>query len=65
MIEESQQTTSGQDIISVKVTGDYNLSKALRLRAFADYGMNIPKTSTTFKRWDLNFGVSILFTLAG
>ena len=65
VIEESQQTTSGQDIISIKVTGDYNLSKALRLRAFADYGMNIPKTSTTFKRWDLNFGVSILFTLAG
>ncbi|MBL4624840.1 MAG: cell surface protein SprA [Flavobacteriales bacterium] len=65
IIEETQQTTSGQDIISIKVTADYNLSKALRLRGFADYGMNVPKTSTTFKRWDLNAGVSILFTLAG
>ncbi|MBL4652954.1 MAG: cell surface protein SprA [Flavobacteriales bacterium] len=65
IIEETHQTTSGQDIVSIKVTADYNLSKALRLRGFADYGMTIPKISTTFKRWTLNAGVSILFTLSG
>lgn len=55
--------TSGQNVFSLKFTGDYALSNNLNLRLFYDYVLNIPVISNSFKTANTNFGVSFRFTI--
>lgn len=63
-IEENfTQPTSGNTIITLMVSMDYSLSRALTLRAFFDRVMNNPLVSTSYPTTNTNFGISVRYTL--
>jgi cell surface protein SprA len=57
--------TNGQDILSLKLTGDYKLSRKLTLRLFFDYISNTPVISLSYPNSTTNGGFSIRFNLNG
>lgn len=58
------QPTSGTSNITVKLSADYALSKALTLRAFLDKQINKPLvSSSSYPVSNTNFGVSMRFAL--
>lgn len=64
MVEETNQITSGQNVISIKVAADYMISRALTIRAFYDQMLNRPRTTITFPTSNINAGLSLRFTLS-
>ena len=64
IIENVNQLTAGQRVLSVKLTGDYRVSAKLNIRAFYDYVSNQPFISTTFPTSNTNAGISLRFTLS-
>ena len=65
MIEDVEQITAGQQIISIKFSADYVINKRLNVKAFYDQVITNPFLSTTFPGSITNAGFSIRFTLAG
>ena len=57
--------TNGQSTLSVKLTGDYKLSRKLTLRLFLDYISNKPVISLSYPNSTTNGGFSIRFNLNG
>lgn len=64
ILENTHTPTSGQNVLSIKVTGDYALSTNLNLRLFYDYVLNNPVISNSFKTSNTNFGLSFRFTIS-
>jgi len=64
IIEEVNQLTGGQKIMSIKFTADYKISQKLNIRAFYDYIVTTPFISTTFPTSNTNAGISLRFTLS-
>lgn len=64
MVEQTNQITSGQQVISIKVAADYMLTRALTVRAFYDQQLNRPRTTITFPTSNINAGLSLRFTLS-
>jgi cell surface protein SprA len=65
IIEDQEQITMGQRIISVKFSADYVFSQRLNIKAFYDRVVTNPFISTTFPGAITNAGFSLRFTLAG
>ena len=65
IVEQETQTTAGQRVYSLKLTGDYVLTKALTLRLFYDWVANRPAISNSFPTSNINAGFSLRFTLSG
>jgi cell surface protein SprA len=65
IVEEETQTTAGQRVYSLKITGDYVLTQALTLRLFYDWVANRPAISNSFPTSNINAGFSLRFTLSG
>jgi len=63
IVEEVNQLTAGQRVLSVKLTGDYRVSAKLNIRAFYDYVSTKPFISTNFPTSNTNAGISLRFTL--
>ena len=63
LVEEAYQITAGQSIFSLKFNADYNLSKNFNVRFFFDWIKNNPRISNRFKTSNINFGVSVRFSL--
>ncbi len=62
--ENFTQATSGTTIVTLKVSADYTMSRALTLRAFYDRILNKPLiTSSAYATTNSNFGISLKFTL--
>ncbi|MGB5989623.1 MAG: cell surface protein SprA [Marinifilaceae bacterium] len=61
--EEVSQLTSGQEVISLKLSADYTLNNMLNLRLYYDRIVNDPYVSLAFKTTNTNFGLSVRFTL--
>ena len=57
--------TNGQNIFSIKLTGDYKLSRKLTLRLFFDYISNKPVISLSYPNSTTNGGFSVRFNLNG
>ncbi|MGB1002723.1 MAG: cell surface protein SprA [Salibacteraceae bacterium] len=57
--------TNGQTTLSLKLTGDYKLSRKLTLRLFFDYISNTPVISLSYPNSTTNGGFSIRFNLNG
>jgi cell surface protein SprA len=57
--------TNGQTSLSIKLTGDYQLSRKLTLRLFFDYIKNTPVISLSYPNSTTNGGFSIRFNLNG
>jgi cell surface protein SprA len=64
IVDESHTPTAGQNVLSLKITTDYALTKNLNIRLFYDYVLNIPQISNTFKTANTNFGISLRFSLS-
>lgn len=64
VVENVNQMTAGQRIISIKTSATYSISERLQLRLFFDRIMTTPKISITFPTANTNAGISIRFTLA-
>ncbi|MGM0648874.1 MAG: cell surface protein SprA [Bacteroidota bacterium] len=62
--EEVNQITAGNGVITIKTSADYVLSDRFNLRLFYDHVINRPKVSQTFPTSNIDFGVSVRFTLA-
>ncbi|MEZ4721995.1 MAG: cell surface protein SprA [Flavobacteriales bacterium] len=65
IVEEETQVTAGQRVYSLKLTGDYSLTKALTLRLFYDWVANRPAISNSFPTSNINAGFSLRFALSG
>ena len=65
VIEDQQQLTMGQQIISVKFSADYVMNQRLNIKLFYDRVITNPFISTTFPGAITNAGFSLRFTLAG
>ena len=64
MQENQNQVTSGQEIISIKVSADYVINQKLNIRFFYDRVVNNPLISTSFPTANTNAGISLRFTLS-
>ena len=64
VIEDAYQITSGQNIFTLKFNADYNLSKSFNIRFFFDWITNQPRVSNRFKTRNINFGLSVRFSLS-
>lgn len=57
------QLTSGQEVMTLKVSADYTLNNRFNLRLFYDRVVNDPYVSLSFRTINSNFGLSVRFTL--
>lgn len=65
IVEETNEPTAGQRIITLKFTADYVLSDRFNLRFFFDRIVNKqPYIARTFPTYNTNVGFSIRFTLS-
>ena len=63
MVELQNQVTAGQRLVSIKLSGDLEVSDKMTLRAFYDQQINKPKVSTSFATTNINSGVALRFNL--
>ncbi len=63
IIEDAHQVTAGKKIFTLKLNADYNLSKNFNVRFFFDWIRNKPRVSNLFKTSNINFGLSVRFSL--
>ena len=61
--QENNQTTAGQQSVSVKFSSDYKLSQAFTIRLFYDRLVTNPFISNSYRTTNSNLGVSFKFTL--
>ncbi len=64
LIENVDQISAGQRVISINVSADYQLSSKFTVRAFYDQVLNKPFVSNQFPNSNINSGISVRFTLA-
>jgi len=62
--DQFTEATSGNTIMTLKISAEYTLSRALLLRAFFDRVVNQPLiSSSSYPTANTNFGLSLRFTL--
>ena len=62
--EGVNQPTAGNEVITIKASADYVLSDRFNLRLFYDHVINDPKVVLSYPSSNIDFGVSVRFTLA-
>ena len=65
VVENTNQGTAGQQIISFKLNIDYNLTQNLTMSYFYDQNLNTPKVATSYPTGNINTGIKLRFNLAG
>jgi len=63
VVEDQDQPTSGQKVVSIKTAADYELNKQLNLRFFYDHQITEPKISLSFPTSNINAGIALRFIL--
>lgn len=64
IVDEVDQLTSGQKVVTVKFSADYVLSNRFNLRLYYDRIVNTPYVSLSYPTTTTEFGASIRFTLS-
>ena len=64
VIEGTNQPSSGNKTLGIKVSADYPVNERFNVRAFYDYNANDPFVSSSYPTSNTNAGISIRFTLA-
>lgn len=64
IVDEFNQVTAGQRIISLKTSLDLNISEKVTLRYFYDQQLTRPKISTSFNTSNISTGITLRFTLS-
>ena len=65
IVENTDQATAGQKVISIKASADYNLSRYVVIMIYYDQTLNTPKIATSYPTGNLNAGLRLRFNLAG
>ena len=63
IIENQNQPTAGQKIISIKFSASYNLTTKFTIRGYFDRVVNNPFISTSYPTANTNAGVALRFQL--
>jgi cell surface protein SprA len=64
LIEDIDQISQGQSIMSINFSADYQFSRNLTFRAFYDQVVNNPFVSSQYPSSNIKAGISLRFTLA-
>lgn len=64
LVEEVDQISAGQRIVSINISADYFISNSVNVRLFFDRVINNPFVSNQYKNANTNAGFSIRFSLA-
>lgn len=64
LIEDVDQISAGQKVISINTSADYMINTRFQIRLFYDMIINNPFVSSQFPNSNTNAGVSLRFTLA-
>ncbi len=65
VVENTNQATAGQRVVSIKSSADYNLTQNLTLQVYYDQVINTPKIATSYKTANMSTGIRLRFNLAG
>lgn len=65
VVENSNQATAGQRVMSIKTSADYNLNKNLTLQFYYDHIINTPKIASSYPTGNLSTGIRLRFNLGG
>ncbi len=65
IVENTNQATAGQRVISIKSSADYNMTQNLTVQLYYDQVINTPKVSTSFPTGNMSTGIRLRFNLAG
>jgi cell surface protein SprA len=65
VVENTNQATAGQRVISLKLNIDYNLSQNLTVSYYYDQNLNTPKVATSYPTGNMSTGIKLRFNLAG
>lgn len=65
IVENTDQATAGQKVVSIKASADYNLTNNLTLQFYYDQTLNTPKIATSYPTGNLSTGLRLRFNLAG
>ncbi len=63
LVEDNNQLTAGQKVVTLRTSADYSLSERFQLRFYYDKTINNPFTSNAFPTATSNFGMSFRFML--
>jgi len=65
VVENTNQATAGQRVVSIKSSADYNFTKNLTVSFYYDQTLNTPKVTTSYPTGNLSTGIRLRFNLAG
>ena len=65
VVENTNQATAGQRIVSVKASADYNINQNLTVQFYYDHVINTPKIASSFPTGNLSTGLKIRYNLGG
>jgi cell surface protein SprA len=65
VVEQTNQATAGQRVVSIKSSIDYNLNANLTLQYYYDQVITTPKIQTSFPTGNLSTGIRLRFNLGG
>ena len=65
VVEQTDQATAGQKVVSIKASADYNISKFLTIQLYYDQTLNTPKIATSYNTGNMSAGLRLRFNLAG
>lgn len=65
VVENTNQATAGQRVISIKCSADYNLTNNLTVQFYYDQTLNTPKIATSYPTGNMSTGLRLRFNLAG
>jgi cell surface protein SprA len=65
VVENSNQATAGQKVVSIKSSADYNVGPNLVIQAYYDQVITNPKIATSYPTGNMSCGFRLRFNLAG
>jgi cell surface protein SprA len=65
VVENSNQATAGQKVVSIKSSADYNVGANLVVQFYYDQVITTPKIASSFPTGNLSVGLRLRFNLAG
>ncbi|TNE56071.1 MAG: cell surface protein SprA [Bacteroidetes bacterium] len=65
VVENTNQATAGQRVVTIQSSADYNLGKNLTLQLYYDQVINTPKIATSYPTGNTSAGLRLRLNLAG
>ncbi len=65
VVENTNQATAGQRVISIKSSADYNIGQNVTIQLYYDQVINTPKIATSYPTGNTSAGIKIRLNLAG